>query len=93
MGARLPESEAEMQAFAAVAYSVVDCIRPESSPEVLVADMRRWMGGLRVWWEGRNKRSTGEGARGSQGGVREGRKGGGLHWEVGMGTLVSNGDM
>jgi hypothetical protein len=68
MGARLPEGEAEMRAFEAVAASVADCIRPDSSPEALAADVRQWVAGVQVWWEGRNKRGGGSG--GAEGGWR-----------------------
>jgi hypothetical protein len=63
MGARLPETEPELRAFAAAARAAADCIRPDSSPDALAADARRWVAGLQGWWETRNKRGGGEGGR------------------------------
>jgi hypothetical protein len=72
MGARLPESSAEFAAVAAAARAAADCLRPESSPDCLAADVRQWVAGMQVWWEGRNKRGGGGGGGGGGEGGRHG---------------------
>jgi hypothetical protein len=59
-GARLPEYEEEFQAIQQVVDGLDDCLRPGSSPEALVQDLRSTIAGIQQWWGERNKKPDGE---------------------------------
>jgi hypothetical protein len=59
-GARLPEFEEEFQAIQQVVDSLEDCLRPSSSPEALMQDLRTTIAGIQQWWGERNKKPDGE---------------------------------
>lgn len=59
-GARLPEFEEEFQTIQQVVDSLADCLRPDSSPEALMQDLRSTIAGIQQWWGERNKKPDGE---------------------------------
>jgi hypothetical protein len=59
-GARLPESEAEFAAISRVVSSLQDCLKPESSAELFMQELRITISQIQAWWENRNRRPDGE---------------------------------
>eukprot|EP00879_Flechtneria_rotunda_P021287 GHRR01022430.1.p1 GENE.GHRR01022430.1~~GHRR01022430.1.p1 ORF type:complete len:213 (+),score=54.22 GHRR01022430.1:414-1052(+) len=59
-GARLPETEYEMQNIARVVQSLQDCLKPDSSPDIFMQDLQRMILQIQAWWENRNRRPDGE---------------------------------
>lgn len=60
VGARLPESEEEMQHLEAVLHSLQDSLKPDITPAMVMADLRNLIGNIQAWWENRNKRPDGK---------------------------------
>jgi hypothetical protein len=59
-GARLPESEPEFAAISRVVSSLQDCLKPESSAELFMQELRITISQIQAWWENRNRRPDGE---------------------------------
>lgn len=57
-GARLPETTEELAQVEAVVYNIHDCIRPDSSPDAMMHDLKLQIFNIQTWWENRNKRDS-----------------------------------
>eukprot|EP00878_Enallax_costatus_P012103 GHUV01012636.1.p2 GENE.GHUV01012636.1~~GHUV01012636.1.p2 ORF type:complete len:322 (+),score=99.10 GHUV01012636.1:553-1518(+) len=64
-GARLPETEAEFDNISRVLQSLQDCLKPESSPQLYMKDLRTTIHQIQAWWENRNRRPDGGLKRGA----------------------------
>ncbi|KAF5840007.1 hypothetical protein DUNSADRAFT_18044 [Dunaliella salina] len=53
---RLPELPEEYAAVEREISSIQSVLRPEVSPQMFVAELRSFVAGVEVWWEGRNAR-------------------------------------